>query len=194
MAGILTFIILVQSPRSIWLRETEIVVNRETFDSLLAIANRPPKIVIDTIRDTIQGDIIYRDKLVPMYLDSSLAVYDDLLVSKHFVVKVLDSLQYNKIKSRTWGYIAYTDTIIKYVEKEKPVIQYKDRIEYVSPAGWYGGTSIGMYSQGFSISGNIVRQDKHGLYYGGGLGTITYYMDSKLKYYPLFELRVGKKF
>ena len=109
-----------------WVKHNESIVKTELYDSLIAIANRPPKIIIDTIRDTIPGVPIIKEKLVPVYLDSLSAVYSDTLKTDHFKVVTTDTLQYNRLVYRRHDYETYVDTILKYVEKEKPSLSIRD--------------------------------------------------------------------
>lgn len=193
VVAILVIVLLLQSPRHRWLAKTEIVVYKNTYDSLVAIANRPPIVTVDTIRDTIPGKTIYKDKLVPVYLDSLITVYSDTLPTKYFTVTLLDSLRYNRIFYRAWDFESYPEIITEYVEKEKPVFYYVDHYITTSPMGLYGGGSVGIYSKGFKISGDLTFLAKNSMYYGGSLGVVSSF-ETNFKNYPLVEFRLGKKF
>jgi len=189
----LIMVIIFQSPRHRWLTKEEIVVNKDLYDSITTILNRPPIVLIDTVRDTIPGKLVYRDKLVPVYLDSLTAVYVDTIGGTFFSLYLEDSLQLNRIKSRMYSFDEYPETIIKYITKEVPVIQYVDRIVTLSPKGLYYGASTGFYPRGFNFLGELSYQTKNGTILGIGIGVQTYF-DTKTNYYPTVGIRVGKKF
>jgi hypothetical protein len=189
----LIFVIIFQSPRHRWLNKNQMVVEKTMYDSLVAIANKPPIVIIDTIRDTIKGETIYRDKLVPVYLDSIVAVYKDTIGGTYFNLYLEDSLQLNRIKNRSYSFDEYPETIIKYITKEVPVIQYVDRIVELSPKGLYYGATTGFYTRGFSLLGDLTYQTKNYSYFGFGAGVMTSY-DTKLNYYPTISLKIGKRF
>jgi hypothetical protein len=169
------------------------VIETAIYDSLVAIANRPPTVIIDTIRDTIKGKTIYKDKLVPVYLDSIVTVYNDTFEGTYFKLELEDSLQLNRIKNRSYSFDEYPETIIKYITKEVPVIQYVDKVVELSSKGLYYGASTGFYIKGFSLLGDLTYQTKNSSYLGIGVGAITSY-DTKLNYYPTISFRIGKKF
>ena len=189
----LIMVIIFQSPRHRWLNKEQIVVDKATYDSLISIAGRPPVVLIDTIRDTIPGKTVYRDKLVPVYLDSLVTFYRDTLDGGFFSLYLEDSLRFNMIQDRMYSFDEYPETIIKYITKEVPVIQYVDRIVTLSPKGLYYGASTGFYTRGFSLLGELSYQTKNSTYIGFGAGAMTYF-DTKTNYYPVVNIRVGKKF
>jgi len=128
---ILTVALLVfciASPRVQHVKVNEKIVLSSTYDSLVAIANRPPKITIDTIRDTIRvaERIPYKVKYdsiivkeVPVKIDSKVA--QDILQTPYFTVFLTDSIHENDI-TRAWNYEVYKEAFLTTIEVEKPVL------------------------------------------------------------------------
>lgn len=193
IVSIITLVWLCTSPKFSCIRKDEKIVNGELYDSLVAVANRPPIIRIDTIRDTIQGKPIikWKDKLVPVYLDSLSTVYKDTLQTDHFKVLISDTLQYNRIVFRKYEYETYVDTILKYVEKEKPV--FVDRPVPIPQRGLYWGPYLTGYKKGGSLGAEFFLVTKKENYLGIQ-GGVSAYIGSNMEYYPTVGIKFGKKF
>jgi len=183
---------LITSPNFSCIKKSQKIVDKAIYDSLVAIANRPPTIRIDTIRDTIPGKPIikWKDKLVPVYKDSLSTVYSDTLKTKNFKVVVNDTLQWNQLQYRKYTYETYMDTILKYVEKEKPVFVSKD--VPIPQRGLYYGGFVNGYKQGGSFGGTIFLITKKEGYFGIQGGVHVNPNLSQLQ--PLVGFTFGHKF
>lgn len=185
---------LCTSPNFSCIKKTQRIVDKDIYDSLIAIADRPPKIRIDTIRDSILGKPIikWKDKLIPIYKDSLSTVYSDTLKTKNFKVIINDTLQWNQLQYRKYDYETYIDSIVKYIEKEKPVFVPRD--VPISHRGLYGGGFVSGCKKGGIIGIDFFIVTKKESYWGLQGGINTYLLSDKVEYYPFIGIKIGKKF
>jgi hypothetical protein len=191
---VLTF--LLSNKHFTWVKNNESVVKTELYDSLVAIANRPPKDTTIIVHDTIPGEPIikWKDKLIPVYLDSLSAVYSDTLKTNNFKVVTTDTLQYNRITYRKYNYETYVDTIIRYIEKEKPVLVYKDSLIYQVKRTLYYGAGMYFSKTGFVGMAEITYKTKKDTYFGIGTGVMSYPCSGVINYQPIVGVKIGRKF
>ena len=140
--------------------QDEVIIKQATWDSILALANKPPEVRIDT--QYIKGDVIYVSVPVPTPtpdpIDSTINHYSDTLQKKDIHVWVDYSIR-GTLLNRTWHYkpiqtIVTIDSII-YV----PKIIIEERFITVPKNGLYGYATFG---------GN-----KNTFLFGGGMDWIT---------------------
>lgn len=141
-----------------------ISVSQSFLDSLTAIANTPATIEYkDTI--IIKDTIIYkyREKLVPVYIDTNnVKMYSDSVVNNDIDVKV-DLKVNGELLSIDWRYKPITKEVTKEITTIKP---YPVRYEVPTPqSGIYVGAGVGCGSSDFIISLKTGYLNKSGLMY-----------------------------
>ena len=111
----------------------EVIIKKATWDSILALANKPPVVIIDT--QWIEGPTVYLpgEPLPPVVIDpadTTVSHYSDSLVKKDINVRVEYTIN-GRLLAREWFYkpiiveikkdsIVYVPKIVP-VEKEIPV-------------------------------------------------------------------------
>jgi len=139
--------------------EDEVIVKKDVWKDMIALADKPPVVTIETLK--IKGDIVYipADPLPqPTPIDSIQNAYSDSLVNKEINV-YYDFKVKGELLSRNWSYKAIT-TIVKidsiiYVPKLVPI----EKLVTVSKNG--------LYAYG------LVGGNKSAFLFGGGLDLIT---------------------
>ena len=195
IVGIIAIAIVIfslSSNRVKYIKDSEVIVQREFYDSLVAIANRPPTIQIDTIRDTITlpKEIEYITKPIeiqPTDIDS-IGVSVDTLSSRYFDIFITDTIISNKVMWRAWNYKVYQETIIEYIEKEKPVIKY----EYIDASGFYQDIMIAGFRGGGMAAYGIAYHTKKDFILGVNVGVFG--LIEEKDYRPYIGVRISKKF
>jgi hypothetical protein len=138
----------------------EVIVKKDIWDSMIALADKPPIIHIDTIYQ--KGDTVFIDNFIPMPVidskDTTIKYYHDALTRKDINVSV-DLKIKGTLLNRKWQYtpvitfIREVDSI--FVPKPYPI----ETIVKVPKNGFYGyGTAGG---------------NKSAFLFGGGLDFIT---------------------
>lgn len=112
----------------------EILIKKSVWDSIIAIGNKPPEVIKETIY--IKGPTVYVDRPVPVPMpdpnDTAINHYSDTLLKKDIDVVYSFSVRGTLLK-RTWEYrpvqtviridsIVYVPKIVT-VEKDVPVAQ-----------------------------------------------------------------------
>jgi len=130
-----------------WVKKDQKVVSAALYDSLVAIAEKPPVIVVDTIRDTIyiktkvdtiyihkDADTVYIPKAVE--LDNQGYLIKDTLRTEYFSVFLQDEFNMDHV-IRSWSSEVYKENYVTTIEVEKPVI--KEVPVGKEAEGLYGG-------------------------------------------------------
>lgn len=183
-----------------WIHKDEKVVKAALYDSLIAIAEKPPTVVTDTIRDTIyvyipEVDTIYApsDTIYGPEEDEESVTVLDILKSKYFTIFMDDEIFAASLDHilRKWSYEVYKEEYVTTVEVEKPVIVEKP-CEYTLQ-GLYGGAG---YHYGFDGLHEVVV-DLSYLHKSGKMfsleGGIVYNHSNK-GLYPMVGLSMKGKF
>jgi len=181
-----------------WVDKNEKVVIAAVYDSLVAIANRPPIVVRDTIRDTIiikipEIDTVYISEVdIVNDVDSieSKNIAIDTLRTEYFSVFLNDEILIDRI-IRRWNYEVYKEEFVTTIEIEKPVlVEVPCKYEL---KGLYGGAS---YYYGFGglhelLTDVSLLTKKSRMYslYGGAV-----YITENEKVYPIIGFGIKGKF
>ena len=140
--------------------QDEVIIKRSTWDSILALADKPPIIKIDTI--IIKGETVYisvpMPYPVPNSQDTTINQYSDTLLQKDIDV-IYDFKVQGVLIDRTWRYRpTYT-----YVTKDS-IIYVPHIVEVVKP----------VYQPANRLYGNFVfGGNKSAFLFGGGVDYIT---------------------
>jgi hypothetical protein len=117
-------------------------------------------------------------------------VYKDTLQTNDFRIITTDTLQWNELKYRRYDYVSYPKILFITKEVEKPV--FVPQPYSVSHRGLYYGGTVGAFTNGALMTGDLMLITKKESYIRasvGSLGDIT-----KNKLYPIGVLSIGKKF
>jgi hypothetical protein len=135
----------------------QVLLSQQTWDSILALANKPPEVRIDTF--WMEKPIVIPDPQPPMpnpqvTQDTTINIYQDSLVKKdidvHYDFKVRGTLL-----NRTWWYRPIT------VEIRKDSIIYVPKVVTIEKSvstpqnGIYGYTIVGGNTSTFIFGGGI---------------------------------------
>jgi len=143
--------------------ENEVIVSQSVWDSIMALANKPPIVKIDT--HYIQGPIVYVDRPVPIPTpdpkDTTINHYSDSLIQSDINVWVDFSVR-GRLLYRQWTYRPITTVITKdstifvpkIVEVEKIVIQPQNGLYAYGMAG--GNSNTFLFGGGLDY---ITRKD-----------------------------------
>lgn len=133
-------------------------IKKSTWDSIMAIANTPPKIKVDTV--LIKGETVYINTVLPIPVtkDSITYCYQDSIVNDSISVFVKDSIK-GKLTWREWRY----NPMVKKIYKETTVIAPKIVMVDVP---------IEIPKNGFYIYA-LTGGNPNAFLYGGGIDWIT---------------------
>lgn len=136
--------------------QDEVIIKKSTWDSILALANKPAEVRIDT--QYIKGEVIYISVPVPTPtpdpIDSTINHYSDSLVKDDIDVHISLKIK-GKLLDRTWQYspiqtVVNRDSII-YIPKV--ILEYKEVETPVN--GFYGNVVFGGNENAFLFGGGI---------------------------------------
>ena len=140
--------------------QDEMIIKQATWDSILALANKPPEVRIDT--QYIKGDVIYVTVPIPTPtpdpIDSTINHYSDSLVRNDVDVRILYTIR-GQLISRTWAYTP----IIREIRRDS-IIYVPHIVEIIKPVSTAKNTLYGYATFG----GN-----KNTFLFGGGMDWIT---------------------
>lgn len=181
-----------------WVKEGYKVVDSSVYDSLIAIAERPPVIVVDTLRDTIyieaQVDTIYLkqeakiiEKPEEITADRQGYIVEDTLRTEYFSVFLQDEVHADHIM-RMWSSEVYKENYVTTIEKEKPVLVPDLRLK-----GLYGGASyyyLHHLGHMFTVDASlVVEQERIYSLYGGAV-----YVNNNNDILPIIGMGIKIKF
>ena len=192
VAAILIF--QVSKKRIAFVKDNQAVVERSVYDSLVAIANRPPVIRIDTIRDTI---FVYKTiyevdtVLIEFTNNDTILVTHDTLSTEYFKIFITDTIDISNDKVyRVWPYEVYPKTIIKYIEKEKPVIKEV----YIDNSGLYYNVNIGGFKGLGLFSTGLTYVNRYNIGLGASVGFVYMDIDNLPYFKPMIMASFTTKF
>lgn len=131
-----------------------ITIKKSTWDSIMAIANIPPKVKIDTV--LIKGETVYinRTLSIPVTKDSFTYCYQDSIVNDSISVFVKDSIK-GKLTWREWRYNPMVKKIYKETTAIAPKIIMVDVPINIPKNGFYIYALTGGNSNAFLYGGGI---------------------------------------
>lgn len=183
--------------RFTWVKKDQSVVNTAIYDSLITITNRPPTIIVDTIRDTIEIaqtkiDTIFIEKTKTVLIDTvkTKGVVKDTLSTEHFTVFLNDTILADRIL-RSWSSEVYLENYETTIEVEKPVI--KEIPNPITLNGLYiGFTYLNIIKYGHILTGDILYLNKNERIYGIQGGALYQTVDQEA--HPVIGFTIKGKF